>query len=222
LQFHKIAYESPFVVEKVAEEVYTFAKFASEVKVFEQHYKHINPEERNQKAKALLDRYQALRDSGAEMRGELPHVVEEYAGNHLKEDWPEVVRHRATRVEDKEGKEAYHALSESTETKDIILKLLEKLDHRFGLDNYYDRGLTDPYRALLSVRPPEHKKVIIMVVNHKPYDEEKIASCFNPLDLTDQFGGEILASLLHNPSVYLKTAPDFVKEACAKAIDSRE
>jgi hypothetical protein len=60
-----------------------------------------------------------------------------------------------------------------------------------------------------------------MVVNNKPYDEEKIAS-FNPLDVSDQFGGEILASLLHDPCVYLKTAPDFVKEACAKAIDARQ
>ena len=222
LQFHKIAYESPFTVEKVAEEVYTFAKFASEVKVFEQHYKHINPEERNEKAKALLDRYQALKESGAEMQGELPKVVEEYAGSHLKEDWPEVVRHRATSVEDKEGKEAYHALAQSSETKEIILRLLEKLDHRFGLDNYYDRGLTDPYRSLLSVNPPERKKIIIMVVGGKEYDQEKVASCLNPLDLTDQFGGEILSSLIHNPSVYLKSAPEFVKVACAKAIDARE
>ena len=61
-----------------------------------------------------------------------------------------------------------------------------------------------------------------MVVGGKEYDQEKVASCLNPLDLTDQFGGEILSSLIHNPSVYLKSAPEFVKVACAKAIDARE
>ena len=78
-----------------------------------------------------------------------------------------------------------------------------------------------PYRSLLTTETPVQKKVIIMVVNGKDYDHEKIAS-FNPLDLSDKFGGEILTSLLHEPSVYLKSAPEFVKLAVAEAIDSRE
>jgi hypothetical protein len=60
-----------------------------------------------------------------------------------------------------------------------------------------------------------------MVVNGKEYDHEKIAS-MNPLDLADQFGGEILAGLLHDRNAYLKNAPGFVKEAVAKVIDEQE
>ena len=222
LTVHNVNYESPFTVEKVADEnLYTFEKFASEVKVFEQNYKHINPEERNEKAKALLDRYKALKDSGADTHGSLPKIVEEYAGNHLKDDWHDVVRHRASKVNDEEGKEAYHALAKSDESKEIILKLLTLLDRKFGLDSYYDRGITDPYKALLTTHAPEQKKVIIMVVNGKEYDHEKCAS-FQPLDLADQFGGEILAGLLHDRNAYLKNAPGFVKEAVAKVIDGEE
>ena len=113
LVLHGVTYESPYTVEKVAEEGYTFEKLASDVKVFEQNYKHINPEERNEKAKELLNRYQALKDSGAHDPGSLPKIVEEYAGEHLKKDWPEVLHHRASRVNDHEGKEAYHALANS-------------------------------------------------------------------------------------------------------------
>lgn len=222
LTLHGVKYESPFTVEKTAnEDSYTFEKFASEVKVFEQNYKHISPAERNEKAKEIMSRYQSLKDSGAETHGPLPKLVEDYAGNHLKEDWKHEVEHRASKVNVPEHKEAYHALSNSNESKDIIVRLLEMLDRKTGLDAHYDRGIQDPYRALLTTRAPEEKKVIIMVVNGKSYDHEKIAS-MNPLDLADQFGGEILASLIHNPSVYLLNAPEFVKVACAKAIDEME
>ena len=222
LNLHDIKYVSPFAVEKTASnESYDFIKLAGEVKVFEQNYKHISPEERHAKAKAIMDRYQSLKDSGAEVHGSLPKAVEEYAGDNLREDWPDVIKHRATRVNDIEGKEAYNDLAKSTESKDIILKLLSLLDSKMGLDKYYDRGILDPYRSLLTTETPVQKKVIIMVVNGKDYDHEKIAS-FNPLDLSDKFGGEILTSLLHEPSVYLKSAPEFVKLAVAEAIDSRE
>lgn len=222
LTLHNVNYESPFAIEKVADEnAYTFEKFATEVRTFEQNYKHVNPEERHEKAKALLDRYKALKDSGAETHGSLPKIVEEYAGDHLKEDWADVVKHRASKVNDEEGKEAYHALAKTNESKEIILKLLGMLDKKFGLDSHYDRGISDPYKALLTTHAPEHKKVIIMVVNGKEYDHEKCAS-FQPLDLADQFGGEILAGLLHNRNAYLKEAPGFVKEAVAKVIDEVE
>jgi hypothetical protein len=222
LNLHNVTYESPFAIEKIAnEDAYTFEKFASEVRTFEQNYKHVNPEERHEKAKALLDRYKALKDSGAETHGSLPKIVEEYAGDHLKQDWPEVVKHRASKVNDEEGKEAYHALAKTNESKEIILKLLSMLDKRFGLDAHYDRGISDPYKALLTTHEPEHKKVVIMVVNGKEYDHEKCAS-FKPLDLADQFGGEILAGLLHDRNAYLKNAPGFVKETVAKVIDEQE
>jgi len=221
LNLHNIEYKSPFTVEKRAEEGYSIIKFASEVKVFEQNYKHINPEERHEKAKLLLDRYKTLKDSGAEVNGSLPKIVEEYAGDHLKEDWKEVVKHRASKVNNNEGKEAYHALAKSEESKEIILRLLSLLDKKFGLDHHYDRGILDPYRSILTTQEPEQKKVIIMVVNGKQYDHEKIAS-FNPLDLADQFGGEILTGLLHDRSAYLKSAPGFVKEAVARLIDESE
>jgi hypothetical protein len=222
LNLHGITYESPFTVEKVAnDDEYSFIKLASDLRVFEQNYKHINPEERHEKAKELMNRYQALKDSGAKEDGPIPKIVEEYAGEHLKRDWPDIVRHRASRVEDGEGKEAYRDLAESKESKEIILRLLGMLDRRFGLDHHYDRGILDPYRSLLTTEEPKKEKIIIMVVNGKQYDHEKVAS-LNPLDLADQFGGEVLSSLMHNPSVYLKSAPEFVKVAVAQAIDARE
>ena len=221
LQVHGITYDATKPIEKVAEDPYTFEKWASEVKVFEQNYKHVTPEERHTKAKEILHRYQALKDSGAEVHGSLPKIVDDYAGDNLREDWPEVVKNRASKVNDTDGKEAYHELSKTNEDKMIILKLLSMLDAKFGLDHYYDRGILDPYRALLTTREPEKKKVVIMVVNGKEYDHEKIAS-LNPLDLSDTFGGDILTSLIHNASVYLKDAPEFVKVAVAQAIDSKE
>lgn len=223
LNLHGVKYESPFTVEKTAdEEEYSFIKLASDVRVFEQEYKHIDPEKRHEKAKELLNRYQALKDSGAESGGSLPKIVEEYAGEHLKRDWPDVVRHRASRVEDGEGKEAYHALADSHENKEIILRLLGMLDKKFGLDHHYDRGILDPYRSLLTTEEPKKEKIIIMVVNGKQYDHEKVASEFFPLDLSENFGGDILSGLLHDPCVYLKSAPEFVKIAAAAAIDARE
>ena len=222
LQLHNVNYVSPLTVEKNAnEDVYTFEKLASDVRVFEQNYNHINPEERNEKAKEIMNRYQTLKDSGAEVHGSLPKLVEGYAGSHLKEDWPEIVRHRASRVNDSDHKEAYEALSKSDEPRDIILKLLSMLDKKTGLDSHYDRGIEDPYRALLTTHEPQTKKIIIMVVNGKEYDHEKVAS-LNPLDLSEEFGGDILTSIIHDRHVYLKSAPGFVKEAVAKAIDARE
>ena len=219
LNLHGVTYESTFAVEKVAEEGYTLIKLASDLKVFEQNYGSISPEERNKKAKELFHRYEVLKDF--EEVGPMPKIAYEYAGDHLREDWPEVLHHRATRINDVEGKEAYHELAESRESKDIILKLLTLLDKKFGLDRHYDRGILDPYRSLLTVEEPKPKKIIIMIVNGKHYDHEKIAS-LNPLDLADQFGGEVLTGLMHNPSVYLKSAPEFVKVAVAQAIDARE
>jgi hypothetical protein len=223
LNLHGIDYESPYTVEKVADEneEYTFVKLASDIKVFEQNYKHINPEERHEKAKEILNRYQALKDSGAKDGGSLPKIVEEYAGEHLKKDWPDVLHHRASRVDDREGKEAYHELAESKESKEIILRLLGLLDKKFGLDHHYDRGILDPYRSLLTTEEPKKEKIIIMVVNGKQYDHEKVAS-LNPLDLAEQFGGEVLSGLTDNPSVYLKSAPEFVKVAVAQVLDAKE
>jgi hypothetical protein len=218
LKLHDVSYESPFTVEKVAEEGYTFIKLASEIKIFEQNYKHIKPEERHEKAKELLHRYQSLKDAGHKENVSLPKIVEEYAGDHLKEDWSDIIKHRASKVDDKEGKEAYHALAKTDESKEIILKLLGMLDKKFGLDSHYDRGITDPFRSLLTMKEPEQKKVIVMVVNGRPYDIDKVAS-IKDFDFSNLFGGEILDGLSTDPCVYLKTAPEFVKVAVAQAID---
>lgn len=208
-------------IEKNADDYYTFEKFASEVRVFEQNYKHIKPEERHEKAKELLSRYQALKDSGAEVSGSLPKIVDEYAGSELRKDWPDVVKYRATRVNDTVGKEAYNELSNINESKEIILKLLSMLDSKFGLDNYYDHGIKDPYRALLTREKEPEKKVVIMIVNGKEYDHEKLAS-FDPNKLSDKFGDEIINSLKNNRNEYLQTAPNFVKIAIAEMIDSND